>query len=133
MKLREKDLDLRIGNNNVPSNKHLCIALTYISGIGRCSALKILSKLQIKPNAKVFDLSSSQRNELINEVENNYLIDNALKKKIEGNIMRLIRINCYRGTRHQESLPIHGRTKSNARTHKKLRAKNRKFFHQLIS
>jgi len=124
---------MRIGNTNIPLKKHLSISLTYVHGIGKTLAKNVLDKLNIPHNSTVANLTLTQRNQIINEVERNYTIENTLKKNIENCIKRLIRINCYRGTRHEKGLPIHGRTSSNAKTHKKLRAKGKRFYLTLIN
>lgn len=133
MKQNITNNNIRIGNTSIPFEKHLFISLTYVHGIGKTLAKKILDKLNIPHNYTSKDLDLEQKKQLINEVERNYLIENSLKKTIEGNIKRLIRINCFRGTRHDKGLPIHGRTSSNARTHKKLRAKGKRFYYSLIN
>jgi small subunit ribosomal protein S13 len=125
--------NLRIGNVELPTNKHLFISLTYIFGIGRSTSIKIMNDLNIPINFKLNDLNEEQARILTSHIENNFIIHTALKKQTEYNIKRLIRIESFRGSRHNAGLPIHGRTSSNAKTHKKLRAKGKKFYFSLIS
>jgi small subunit ribosomal protein S13 len=108
----------RIAGIDLP-NKHVQIALTYIYGIGRTSALKICEKAGISPEVKINDLSSDEVNTLRKEIENEYTVEGRLRTENSLNIKRLMDIGCYRGLRHRKSLPVRGqRTKTNARTRK---------------
>ncbi len=107
----------RIAGVNIPENKRIEIALTYIFGIGRSVSGKILDKLKISKDAYVKDVSSEDVNRLREEIESKYRVEGELKHEIKTNIRRLKDINCYRGTRHQKGLPSRGqRTKTNTRT-----------------
>jgi ribosomal protein S13 len=79
---------MRIGNTNIPLKKHLSISLTYVQGIGKTLAKNVLDKLNIPHNSTVANLTLTQRNQIINEVERNYTIENTLKKNIENCIIR---------------------------------------------
>ncbi len=107
----------RIVGVNIPDNKRIEIALTYIFGIGRSTSNVILDKLDIDKNIRAKDLTKENINALKNEIETNYKIEGELKHEIRMNIKRLKEIGCYRGIRHQKSLPVRGqRTKTNTRT-----------------
>jgi small subunit ribosomal protein S13 len=108
----------RIAGVDLP-NKHVDIALTYIFGIGRATALKICESTKIDPNRKMNDLSNEEVNELRKLIENDYKVEGRLRSEIALNIKRLMDIGCYRGLRHRRGLPVRGqRTKTNARTRK---------------
>lgn len=107
---------MRIAGANIPDNKHLEIALSYLYGIGIPLARKILDKINIPRNKKAKDLDSSEASRLREEVEK-YRIEGELKREITFNIKRLRDIKCYRGSRHVRGLPVRGqRTKTNSRT-----------------
>ncbi|MEF3691508.1 MAG: 30S ribosomal protein S13 [Candidatus Moraniibacteriota bacterium] len=107
----------RIAGVNIPDNKRIEIALTYIFGIGRSNSNDILDKLSIDKNIRAKDLTSEQVNALKNDIEAGYKIEGELKHEIRMNIRRLKEIGCYRGARHQRGLPSRGqRTKTNNRT-----------------
>src|SRR5262249_44670845 len=100
-------------------NKHLEVALTYVYGIGRTSALKICEKTGISPAKKVQELSSEEVNQLRQVIENEYKVEGRLRTEISLNIKRLMDIGSYRGLRHRRGLPVRGqRTKTNSRTRK---------------
>ncbi len=109
----------RIAGVDLPRNKRTQIALTYIHGIGRTSAVKICKKVGITDERRVQDLTEEELNKIREEVEKsgNYQVEGDLRR-VEGlNVKRLIEINCYRGQRHRRGLPTRGqRTKTNART-----------------
>lgn len=109
----------RIAGVDLPRNKRTPIALTYIHGIGRTSAVKICKKVGIADDRRVQDLSEEEVNKVREEIEKsgNYQVEGDLRR-VEGlNVKRLIEINCYRGQRHRRGLPTRGqRTKTNART-----------------
>ncbi|MGL4854330.1 MAG: 30S ribosomal protein S13 [Lentisphaeria bacterium] len=109
----------RIISNDIPGNKRLEIALTYIAGIGRTTANIICSKLGINPDMRAKDLTDDQINAITQLIQSDYLIDGDLRRQIQSNIRRLMMIKSYRGMRHQRKLPVRGqRTKTNARTRK---------------
>lgn len=109
----------RIAGIDLPNNKHIDIALTYIFGIGRSSASKICEDLKIAPEKKVADLSTEEINSLRQTLENDYIIEGRLRTQTSLNIKRLMDIGCYRGIRHRKGLPVRGQqTKTNARTRK---------------
>lgn len=107
---------MRIAGANVPDNKRLEIALSYLFGVGRSRARKILNKAAISGDKKAKDLSPSEANRLREEVEK-YRIEGELRREIMMNIKRLKDIKSYRGIRHIKGLPLRGqRTRTNART-----------------
>ena len=109
----------RIAGVDLPNNKRGEIGLTYIFGIGRSSAKKILSACGIDPSIKVGDWNDDQIAAIRAEVGNNYLIEGELRSTVQMNIKRLMDIGCYRGIRHRIGLPVRGQsTKNNARTRK---------------
>ncbi len=109
----------RIAGVDIPNAKRIEIALTYIYGIGRTSANKILAATGIDPNTRAKDLTEDDIAKLRDEIENNYQVEGELRREVAMNIKRLVEINCYRGIRHRKGLPVRGqRTKTNARTRK---------------
>lgn len=107
----------RIAGVNIPENKRIEIALTYIYGIGRTLSNRILKNAEIDPNTRANKLNVGEINKLREEVEKKYRIEGELKREVMMNIKRLKDINCYRGTRHSKGLPVRGqRTKTNTRT-----------------
>ena len=109
----------RIAGADIPNQKRVEIALTYIYGIGRKSANDILEKTGIDPDTRAKDLTEEQIAKLRDEIENNYVVEGDLRRDVALNIKRLVEINCYRGVRHRKGLPVRGqRTKTNARTRK---------------
>lgn len=108
----------RIAGVNIPDNKHAVISLTYIFGIGRTTAAKILAVVGITPTTKIKELSDSQLDALRAEVAK-LPTEGDLRREISMNIKRLMDLGCYRGLRHRRGLPVRGqRTKTNARTRK---------------
>ncbi len=108
---------IRIAGVNLPNEKRVEIALTYIYGIGKNLSQKILITAQIEPNIRVKDLSEDQANTLRTIVEKQYRVEGDLKREVIGNIKRLKEIKSYRGSRHAKNLPARGqRTKTNTRT-----------------
>lgn len=108
---------LRISGVNVPDNKRLEISLTYIFGIGKSTSSKILEELGIDKLKKTKDLTEEEQNAVRNHIEKKFKVEGELKHEIRDNVKRLKEIGCYRGTRHQKGLPVHGqRTKTNNRT-----------------
>ncbi|MBE6576049.1 MAG: 30S ribosomal protein S13 [Ruminococcaceae bacterium] len=109
----------RIAGVDIPNQKRVEIALTYIYGIGRTSAQKILEKTGINPDTRAKDLTEEEVAKLRDEIENAYTVEGDLRREVGMNIKRLVEINCYRGIRHRKGLPVRGqRTKTNARTRK---------------
>jgi len=109
----------RIAGVDLPRDKRVEIALTYIYGIGRPTANVILQKTGINPDTRVKDLTEEEVAKLRDEIEKNYKVEGDLRREISLNIKRLIEIGCYRGIRHRRGLPVRGqRTKTNARTRK---------------
>jgi len=109
----------RIVGVDLPKHKSLGIALTYIFGIGRTTALKICEATGVDPSTRVSDLTDDQVRKIRENIQQNYKVEGALKAEINMNIKRLIDIGCYRGIRHKMGLPVRGqRTSTNARTRK---------------
>ena len=109
----------RISGIDLPREKRIEIALTYIYGIGPARAAKVLEVTEIDPNTRVKDLTEDQEALLREAIEKNYAIEGDLRRETAMNIKRLNEIGCYRGLRHRRGLPVHGqRTKTNARTRK---------------
>ncbi len=109
----------RIAGVDLPNEKRIEAALTYIYGIGFPTARKILEATGISPDIRVKNLTEEQTARLRNEIENNYRVEGALHTEVGMNIKRLMDIGCYRGMRHRRGLPVRGqRTHTNARTRK---------------
>ena len=109
----------RIAGIDLPREKRIEIGLTYIYGIGRTSAKKILEMAQIDPDIRVKDLTEDQESALREVIDKHFTIEGDLRREVALNIKRLTEIGCYRGLRHRRGLPVHGqRTKTNARTRK---------------
>ena len=109
----------RIAGVDIPNNKRVEIALTYIYGIGLKSANDILAKTGINPDTRAKDLTEDEVAKLRDEIENSYTVEGDLRRDVALNIKRMVEINCYRGIRHRKGLPVRGqRTKTNARTRK---------------
>ena len=109
----------RIAGVDIPNNKRVEIALTYIYGIGRKSASDILAKTGINPDTRAKDLTEEDVAKLRDVIENSYTVEGDLRREVGLNIKRMVEINCYRGIRHRKGLPVRGqRTKTNARTRK---------------
>jgi len=108
---------VRITGVNIPENKQILIALTYIYGIGRSLAAKILEKSKINPMKKAQDLTEGELAELRKIIEGGYKIEGDLRREIVGNIKRLREIKSWRGIRHLKGLPVRGqKTRKNSRT-----------------
>ena len=109
----------RISGIDLPRDKRIEVALTYIYGIGPARAAKVLEETKIDPDTRVKDLTEEQEGLLREAIEKNYTIEGDLRRETAMNIKRLNEIGCYRGLRHRRGLPVHGqRTKTNARTRK---------------
>ena len=109
----------RIAGVDIPNQKRVEIALTYIYGIGRKSANDILAKTGINPDTRAKDLTEDEVAKLRDVIDNNYTVEGDLRREVALNIKRLIEVGCYRGVRHRKGLPVRGQnTKNNARTRK---------------
>jgi small subunit ribosomal protein S13 len=109
----------RIAGVELPRNKRAFIALTYIYGIGRSSALKILEKAGVDPMKKIGELTDEEISKIRDIINTEYKVEGALRAEVQMNIKRLMDIGCYRGLRHRLGLPVRGqRTRTNARTRK---------------
>ncbi|MBP5179703.1 MAG: 30S ribosomal protein S13 [Clostridiales bacterium] len=110
----------RIAGVDLPNDKRIEIALTYIYGIGTTSASSIIKSAGINPDTRVKDLTEDEVAKIRETIESeNIVVEGDLKRQIAGDIKRLTDINCYRGRRHRLGLPVRGqRTKTNARTRK---------------
>ena len=109
----------RISGIDLPRDKRIEVALTYIYGIGPARAAEVLTKTGINPDTRVKDLTEEQEGQLREAIEHGYIIEGDLRRETAMNVKRLIEIGCYRGLRHRRGLPVHGqRTKTNARTRK---------------
>ena len=109
----------RISGIDLPREKRIEVALTYVYGIGPARAAEVLAKTGINPDTRVKDLTDDQEAQLREAIEHSYIIDGDLRRETAMNIKRLSEIGCYRGLRHRRGLPVHGqRTKTNARTRK---------------
>ena len=109
----------RIAGVDIPNQKRVEIALTYIYGIGRSSAIEILAKTGINPDTRAKDLTEEEVAKLRDVIENEYTVEGDLRREVGLNIKRMQEINCFRGIRHRKNLPVRGqRTKTNARTRK---------------
>ena len=109
----------RIAGVNVPREKRVEIGLTYIFGIGRSTANKILAEVGIGPNTYVRDLTEEEVTRLRDLIERDLVVEGDLRRERANNVKRLSEIGCYRGLRHRRGLPARGqRTKTNARTRK---------------
>ncbi len=107
----------RIAGVEIPREKRVEIALTYIFGIGLTTSRKVLNAAAINPDIRVKDLTEEQVNALRDYIDHNVVVEGDLRRKVDLNIKRLIEIRCYRGIRHSRNLPVRGqRTRTNART-----------------
>ena len=109
----------RIAGVDIPNNKRVEIALTYIYGIGRKSSNDILAKTGVNPDTRAKDLTEDEIAKIREVIEGEYSVEGDLRREVALNIKNMVEINCYRGTRHRKGLPVRGqRTKTNARTRK---------------
>jgi small subunit ribosomal protein S13 len=109
----------RIVGVDIPGNKRLVVALTYIHGIGQTVSRKVCSELNLDPSVRAKDLSEDELSRLGAHIEKSHTIEGQLRRQVGQNIQRLKEISCYRGLRHRRGLPVRGqRTQSNARTRK---------------
>lgn len=109
----------RIAGIDLPKNKHIVIALTYIYGIGRSTAEQLVAAAKIDPSTRTDKLTEAEVSRLRDEIDRNCKVEGDLRREISMNIKRLMDLGCYRGLRHRKGLPCRGqRTKTNARTRK---------------
>ena len=109
----------RIAGVDIPRDKRVVIALTYIFGIGKNTSEKILSASDVNPDTRVRDLTEDELGRIRDEIDKTVKVEGDLRREISLNIKRLTEIGCYRGLRHRRGLPVRGqRTKTNARTRK---------------
>lgn len=109
----------RILGVDIPNNKRVEIALTYVYGIGRARAAEICRRTQIEPGMKAAELTEANIGDIVRVLQDSYTVEGDLRRQTAQNIRRLIAIGSYRGLRHRRGLPVRGqRTKTNARTRK---------------
>jgi len=109
----------RLAGVDLPREKRMVIALTYIYGVGPTRAKETLEATGISPDLRARDLTDEQLVALRNHIEGNYKVEGDLRREVAADIRRKIEIGCYQGLRHRRGLPVHGqRTKTNARTRK---------------
>ena len=109
----------RIAGIDVPTNKRIVIALTYIYGIGHGTAEKVIEQAGIDPSVRARDLTDDEVARIASIIGKNYMVEGELRRLVAQNIARLRDIGCYRGMRHRRGLPVRGqRTRTNARTRK---------------
>ncbi|MGC8836797.1 MAG: 30S ribosomal protein S13 [Anaerolineae bacterium] len=107
----------RIAGRDLPRDKRVEVALTYIYGIGPSLSREILAKTQINPDTRVRDLTEAEVSRLREVIDREYRVEGDLRREVAMNIKRLMEIGCYRGIRHRKNLPVRGqRTRTNART-----------------
>ena len=109
----------RIAGVNIPTNKRIGIALTYIHGIGRTKASEIVGRCGIEPQTRVNQLSEDEVTRIRETIDREYVVEGDLRREVAMNIKRLMDLGCYKGLRHRKGLPVRGqRTHTNARTRK---------------
>ena len=109
----------RISGVNIPTQKRVEIALTYIYGIGLSSSRKILAKAEVSPDVRVKDLTEAEVTKIRTAIDKDYLVEGDCRREVSMNIKRLTDLGSYRGLRHRKGLPVRGqRSKTNARTRK---------------
>ena len=109
----------RIAGVNIPTNKRVEIALTYIHGIGRTFAKDICAKVNIPPERRVNELSDHEVIQIREVIDGDFIVEGDLRREVAMNVKRLMDLGCYRGLRHRRGLPVRGqRTHTNARTRK---------------
>lgn len=107
----------RVIGIDIPGNKRLEVALTYIFGIGRTLSNRIIEQLGLDKNMRAQNLTEEDIARISAELQSKYVVEGDLRRQVQNNIKRLVGINCYRGTRHRLGLPVRGqRTRTNART-----------------
>ncbi|PSO44690.1 30S ribosomal protein S13 [Candidatus Saccharibacteria bacterium SW_7_54_9] len=109
----------RVARVDIPDNKRVAVALTYIKGIGDTSAGNILKEASVDADTRVKDLTETELSSIRDIIENQYIVEGDLAQRIRTNVSRLREINSYRGVRHKSGLPVRGqKTQKNARTRK---------------
>jgi small subunit ribosomal protein S13 len=109
----------RIAGVDIPRDKRVEISLTYIYGVGRTTATRILKRAEINPDTRVKDLTEQEISRIREVLEGNYVVEGDLRREVSMNIKRLMDIGSYRGLRHRRGLPVRGqRTRTNARSRK---------------
>jgi len=109
----------RIAGIDLPKNKRILVALTYIYGIGRATAQRILREAEVDESTKTDDLTEGEINAIRQVIDSHYKVEGDLRTEVSMNIKRLMDLGCYRGLRHRRGLPVRGqRTHTNARTRK---------------
>ncbi len=109
----------RIAGVDLPREKRVEIGLTYVYGIGRVTATKILEEAKVNPDTRVRELTDEEVKRISEVIDANYMVEGDLRREVALNIKRLQEIGCYRGIRHRKGLPVRGqKTKTNARTRK---------------
>ena len=109
----------RLAGVDLPREKRVEVALTYIYGIGRTRAHETLEATGVNPDTRVKDLTEDELVKLRKHIDSNYQVEGDLRRDVQANIRRKVEIGCYQGLRHRRGLPVHGqRTKTNARTRK---------------
>lgn len=109
----------RIAGVNIPTQKRVEVALTYIFGIGLSASQKILAQAGVNPEIRVKDMSEDEVSKIRNIIADDYAVEGDLRREVSMNIKRLTDLGCYRGLRHRRGLPVRGqRSKTNARTRK---------------
>ncbi len=109
----------RIAGVNIPTNKRVVVALTYIHGIGPSKSKQLMSRLGIEEARRVQDLTDAEVLQIRESIDRDYTVEGDLRRQVAINIKRLMDLACYRGLRHRRGLPVHGqRTHTNARTRK---------------
>ena len=109
----------RIASIDLPRDKRIEVALTYIYGIGQPTATKICKETGVDPDVRVKDMSEEDVSKLREFIDHHLIVEGDKRREVQLNIKRLIEVGCYRGTRHRRGLPVRGqRTKTNARTRK---------------
>jgi small subunit ribosomal protein S13 len=107
----------RISGVDIPRDKRVEVALTYIYGIGPSISKRVLTATRVSPDTRTKDLTEDEISRLREYIDRNLKVEGDLRREVGMNIQRLIEINCYRGMRHRRNLPVHGqRTRTNART-----------------
>jgi small subunit ribosomal protein S13 len=109
----------RIAGVDIPNDKRVEVSLTYIYGVGRSTAVRILKRAEINPDTRVKDLTEQEISRIREVLEGNYVVEGDLRRELSMNIKRLMDIGTYRGLRHRRGLPVRGqRTRTNSRTRK---------------
>lgn len=107
---------VRISGVDIPNDKRIEVALTYIYGIGLTRSQEILAGAGISPETRARDLTDDETIKIRDYIDKHFIVEGDLRREVRQNIARLIEINCYRGQRHRRNLPVHGqRTRTNAR------------------